>query len=71
MKLSTRLMLAMTALVLIAVGAVSVIAYYNIGRTVDPTGLTQLALRAKARLSGYESILRVVRNEVLSTRRTG
>jgi hypothetical protein len=71
MKLSTRLMLAMTALVLIAVGAVSVIAYYNIGRTVVPTGLTQLALRAKARLSGYESILRVVRNEVLSTRRTG
>ena len=68
MKLSTRLMLAMTALVLIAVGAVSVIAYYNIGRTVVPTGLTQLALRAKARLSGYESILRVVRNEVLSTR---
>jgi signal transduction histidine kinase/CheY-like chemotaxis protein len=68
MKLSTRLMFAMTALVLCAVGAVSVIAYYNIGRAVVPTGLTQLALRAKARLSGYESILRVVRNEVLSTR---
>jgi signal transduction histidine kinase/CheY-like chemotaxis protein len=61
-------MFAMTALVLCAVGAVSVIAFYNIGRVVVPTGLTQLALRAKARLSGYESILRVVRNEVLSTR---
>jgi signal transduction histidine kinase/CheY-like chemotaxis protein len=35
---------------------------------VVPTGLMQLANGAKARLSAFESIQRVVRNEVLSTR---
>ncbi|CAN5407511.1 CHASE3 domain-containing protein [soil metagenome] len=67
MRLSVRLSLAMTALVLCAVGSVGVLAYYNIGRAVMPNGLMQLAGKAKARLSAFESILRVVRNEVLST----
>ncbi|HEY8332442.1 MAG TPA: ATP-binding protein [Tardiphaga sp.] len=68
MRLSVRLSLVMTALVLSAVAAVGVLAYSNIGHAVVPTGLMELAGKAKARLSGFESILRVVRNEVLSAR---
>jgi len=68
MRLSVRLSLAMTALVLSAVAAVGVLAYYNVGRAVVPSGLMQLAGQAKARLSGFESILRIVRNEILSAR---
>ncbi|KIZ45566.1 PAS domain-containing sensor histidine kinase, partial [Rhodopseudomonas palustris] len=68
MRLWVRLTLAMTGLVLCVVAAVGVLAYYNIGRAVVPNGLMQLVGNAKARLSGFESILRVVRNEVLSTR---
>ncbi|UZE49208.1 ATP-binding protein [Rhodopseudomonas sp. P2A-2r] len=68
MRLSVRLSLAMTALVLAAVAAIGILAYVNIGRAVVPTGLTELVGKAKARLSGFESILRVVRNEVLSAR---
>lgn len=68
MRLSVRLSLAMTVLVLSAVAAVGMLAYANIGRAVVQTGLTELAGKAKARLSGFESILRVVRNEVLSAR---
>jgi signal transduction histidine kinase/ActR/RegA family two-component response regulator len=68
MRLSVRLSLAMTALVLSVVAAVGVLAYFNIGHAVVPTGLMELAGKAKARLSGFESTLRVVRNEVLSAR---
>jgi signal transduction histidine kinase/ActR/RegA family two-component response regulator len=68
MRLSVRLTLAMTALVVCAVAAVGLLAYYNIGRAVVPSGLTRLAYQAKARLGAYEAILRVVRNEVVSAR---
>jgi len=68
MRLSVRLTLAMTALVVCAVGGVGLLAYYNIGRAVVPSGLTRLAYQAKARLGAYETFLRVVRNELLSAR---
>ncbi|WP_047307380.1 ATP-binding protein [Rhodopseudomonas palustris] len=68
MRLSVRLTLAMTALVACTVAAIGVLAYYNIGRAVVPSGLTRLAYQAKARLGAYESVLRIVRNEVLSAR---
>jgi len=56
----------MTALVLCAVAAVGVLAYYNIGRAVVPAGLTRLAGQAKARLGAFDSILRVLHNEILA-----
>ncbi|WBU30467.1 ATP-binding protein [Rhodopseudomonas palustris] len=68
MRLSVRLTLAMTALVACTVAAIGVLAYYNIGRAVVPSGLTRLAYQAKARLGAYESVLRIIRNEVLSAR---
>ncbi|MBI5131147.1 MAG: response regulator [Rhodopseudomonas palustris] len=68
MRLSVRLTLAMTALVLCAVAAVGVLAYYNIGRAVVPAGLTRLAGQAKARLGAFDSILRVLHNEILAAR---
>ncbi|PZA11183.1 hybrid sensor histidine kinase/response regulator [Rhodopseudomonas palustris] len=68
MRLSVRLTLAMTALVACTVAAIGLLAYYNIGRAVVPSGLTRLAYQAKARLGAYESALRVFRNEVLAAR---
>ncbi|RED38301.1 multi-sensor hybrid histidine kinase [Rhodopseudomonas thermotolerans] len=68
MRLSVRLTLAMTALVSCTVAAIGLLAYYNIGRAVVPSELTRLAYQAKARLGAYESVLRIVRNEVLSAR---
>ncbi|WP_245258284.1 hybrid sensor histidine kinase/response regulator [Rhodopseudomonas palustris] len=58
----------MTALVLCAVAAVGVLAYYNIGRAVVPAELTRLAGQAKARLGAFDSILRVLHNEILAAR---
>ncbi|MCD0417474.1 response regulator [Rubrivivax sp. JA1024] len=68
MRLSARLTLAMTVLVAFTVAAIGLLAYYNIGRAVVPSGLTRLAYQAKARLGAYESALRVFRNEMLSAR---
>ncbi len=68
MRLSVRLTLAMTVLVACTVAAIGVLAYYNIGRAAVPSGLTRLAYQAKARLGAYESVLRIIRNEVLSAR---
>ncbi|NEX00158.1 hypothetical protein, partial [Rhodopseudomonas sp. BR0G17] len=68
MRLSARLTLAMTVLVAFTVAAIGLLAYYNIGRAVVPSGLTRLAYQAKARLGAYESALRVFRSEMLSAR---
>ncbi|MGP9814076.1 ATP-binding protein [Rhodopseudomonas sp. NSM] len=68
MRLSVRLTLAMTALVLCAVAAVGVLAYYNIGRAVVPAELARLAGQAKARLGGFDAILRSLHNEILAAR---
>ncbi|WP_322514679.1 ATP-binding protein [Rhodopseudomonas palustris] len=68
MRLSVRLTLAMTALVLCAVAAVGVLAYYNIGRAVVPAELARLAGQAKARLGAFDSILRVLHSEILAAR---
>jgi signal transduction histidine kinase len=65
-RLSVRLTLAMTALVLCAVAAVGVLAYYNIGRAVVPAGVTRLAGQAKARLGGFDGILRLLNSEILA-----
>ena len=59
MRLSVRLTLAMTALVLSAVAAVGLLAYYNIGRAVVPAGLIRLADQAKARPNGRVLIFRM------------
>jgi len=66
MRLSVRLTLAMTVLVLCAVAAVGLLGYYNVGRAVVPTGLVRLAGQAKARLGAIETIFRTLRSDILS-----
>ena len=69
MRLSMRLTLAMTTLVVSAVAAVGVLAYYNVGRAVVPAGLVRLAGQAKARLGAIDTLLSVVQSQLNSSRR--
>jgi len=68
MRLSMRLTLAMTALVLFTVGAFGLLAYYNIGPGVLPAGVQRLADQTKARIGAIDALLRTVRNEILGAR---
>jgi signal transduction histidine kinase/CheY-like chemotaxis protein len=68
MRLRMRLMVAMTTLVLAAVAAVGVLAYYNIGRAVGPAGVQRLADQTKARIGAIDALLSTVKNEVLGAR---
>jgi len=68
MRLSMRLTLAMTTLVLSAVAAVGMLAYYNVGRAVVPAGIQRLADQTKARIGAIDALLRTVRNEILAVR---
>ncbi|MGO3928733.1 ATP-binding protein [Rhodopseudomonas pseudopalustris] len=68
MRLSMRLTLVMTTLVLCAVAAVGILTYYNVGRAVVPAGLTRLADRAEARLGAFDGILRLLQLEILAAR---
>ena len=68
MRLSVRLTLAMTTLVVSAVAAVGVLAYYNVGRAVVPAGIQRLADQTKARIGAVDALLNTVRNEVFATR---
>ncbi|WP_022723045.1 histidine kinase dimerization/phospho-acceptor domain-containing protein, partial [Rhodopseudomonas sp. B29] len=68
MRLSVRLTLAMTALVLCTVAAFGLLAYYNIGHAVVPAGIQRLADQTKARIGAVEALLRTVRNETLGAR---
>uniref|UniRef100_Q07V14 histidine kinase n=1 Tax=Rhodopseudomonas palustris (strain BisA53) TaxID=316055 RepID=Q07V14_RHOP5 len=68
MRLSVRLSLAMTTLVLSAVAAVGLLAYYNVGRAVVPASIQRLADQTKARIGAVEALLRTVRNEIVATR---
>ena len=68
MRLSMRLTLAMTTLVLSAVAAVGILAYYNVGRAVVPAGIQRLADQTKARIGAIDALLRTVRNEILAVR---
>jgi signal transduction histidine kinase/CheY-like chemotaxis protein len=67
-RLSVRLTLAMTTLVLATVAAVGLLAYYNIGRAVVPAGVQRLADQTKTRIGAIDALLRTVRNEILATR---
>jgi signal transduction histidine kinase len=68
MRLSVRLSLTMTTLVLSAVAAVGLLAYYNVGRAVVPASIQRLADQTKARIGAIDALLRTVRNEMLATR---
>jgi signal transduction histidine kinase/CheY-like chemotaxis protein len=68
MRLSIRLTLAMTVLVLSTVAAIGLLGYYNVGRAVVPSGLMRIASQAKARLGVIDTILRTLRNEMQSVR---
>jgi signal transduction histidine kinase len=68
MRLSVRLTLVMTTLVVSAVAAVGVLAYYNIGRAVVPAGIQRLADQTRARIGAVDALLNTVRNEVFATR---
>ncbi|KPF94239.1 histidine kinase [Rhodopseudomonas sp. AAP120] len=68
MRLSVRLTLAMTALVLSTVAALGLLAYYNIGHAMVPVGIQRLADQTKARVGGIQALLGTVRNEALAAR---
>lgn len=67
MRLSTRLMLAMTALVL-GTAAGGVLGYQSVETAVLPVSLDRLAAQAKARLGVLDIYLRGVRGDVLALR---
>ncbi|MFC0240191.1 ATP-binding protein [Rhodopseudomonas telluris] len=66
MRLSVRLMLAMTALVLSTVAALGLLAYYNIGRIIVPAGIQRLADQTRVRIGGIDALLGTMRNETLA-----
>ncbi len=68
MRLSVRLMLAMTALVLCTVAALGLLSYANIGHAMVPAGIQRLADQTKARIGGIDALLSIVRNETLAAR---
>ena len=71
MRLSMRLTLAMTALVLCTVGAFGLLAYYNIGHAVVPAGVQRLADQTKARIGAIDALLRTVRSTLIATAALG
>ncbi|MCG6203941.1 ATP-binding protein [Rhodopseudomonas sp. HC1] len=68
MRLSVRLTLAMTALVLSTVAALGLLSYYSIGRAMVPAGIQRLADQTKARIGGIYALLGTARNEALAAR---
>ena len=67
MRLSTRLMIAMTALVL-GMAAVGMLGYRNVESAVLPVSLDRLMTQARARLGVLDILLRDVRGDVLTLR---
>lgn len=67
MRLSTRLMLAMTALVL-GMAAVGMLGYRNVESAILPVSLDRLMTQARARLGVLDILLRDVRGDVLALR---
>ncbi|MDB5656883.1 MAG: multi-sensor hybrid histidine kinase [Tardiphaga sp.] len=67
MKLSTRLMAAMTTLVL-GTAVVGMVGYHNVESAVIPVSLDRLMTQAKARLGLLDILLRGVRGDVLALR---
>jgi signal transduction histidine kinase/ActR/RegA family two-component response regulator len=68
MRLSMRLTLAMTTLVLAAVAAIGVLGYYNIERAVVPLGLERVTTQARSRLGALDAFLSSLRADTLASR---
>jgi PAS domain S-box-containing protein len=64
MKLSTRLTLAMVALVILTAAAVGVLTYRNIEDAVVPRAMARLDLEAELLASGLEASVRSARSDV-------
>jgi hypothetical protein len=68
MKLSTRLSLAMLALVLFTATAVAVFTYRDLEAAILPRALERLESRATLQAVELESYVRAARNDVLGNR---
>jgi PAS domain S-box-containing protein len=68
MTLSTRLMLAMTALVIATATAVGLLGYHNVEQAVLPSALARVAAQARERATELDAHVRGIRHDVLALR---